>query len=31
MKLFGEREEFMQAFPPIGAGFRRKADLFEGI
>ena len=30
-KLFGEREEFMQAYPAIGARFRRKADLFEGI
>ena len=30
-KLMGEREEFMQAYPAIGAGFRRKADLFEGI
>jgi hypothetical protein len=31
MKLFGERAEFMQAYPPIEPGFRRKADLFEGI
>ncbi|MGH6890621.1 MAG: PIG-L deacetylase family protein, partial [Dongiaceae bacterium] len=30
-KLLGEREEFMQAYPAIGARFRRKADLFEGI
>jgi hypothetical protein len=30
-KLMGDREEFMQAYPAIGARFRRKADLFEGI
>jgi hypothetical protein len=30
-KLLGEREEVMQAYPPIGARFRRKSDLFEGI
>jgi len=30
-KLIGEREEFMQACPAIGAKFRRKADLFEGM
>ena len=30
-KLFGEREEFMQAYPAIGPKSRRKTDLFEGI
>jgi mycothiol S-conjugate amidase len=30
-RLLGEREEFMQAYPAIGAKFRRKADLFDSI
>lgn len=29
--LFGEREDFMQAYPPVGENFKRKSDLFEGI
>jgi hypothetical protein len=30
MKLFGEHEDFMQAYPPVGEKFKRKSDLFEG-
>jgi LmbE family N-acetylglucosaminyl deacetylase len=31
-RLFGEREEFMRAYPPIADGqFSRKQDLFDGI
>jgi len=30
MKLVGEREEFMRAYPPVTpSGFRRKSDLFD--
>ncbi len=30
-RLFGEREDFMQAYPPVQGNFKRKSDLFEGI
>ena len=30
-RLFGEREDFMQAYPPVQGDFKRKSDLFEGI
>lgn len=30
-KVFGEREDFMQAYPPADGDFKRKNDLFEGI
>lgn len=30
-KLFGEREDFMQAYPPVTENFKRKSDLFDGI
>lgn len=30
-KVFGEREDFMQAYPPADGDFKRKYDLFEGI
>ena len=30
-RLFGEREDFMQAYPPVDGDFKRKSDLFEGI
>ena len=30
-RLFGEREDFMQAYPPVAGDFKRKNDLFEGI
>lgn len=30
-KVFGEREDFMQAFPPVAGEIKRKRDLFEGI
>jgi len=28
-RLFGEREDYMQAYPPVGESFKRKADLFD--
>ena len=28
-KAFGEREDYMQAYPPVGKSFKRKSDLFE--
>ena len=28
-KLFGENEDYMQAFPPVGETFKRKTDLFD--
>ena len=30
-RLFGEREDYMRAYPPIQKGFKRQADLFEGL
>lgn len=30
-KLFGENEDFMQAYPPVNETFKRKKDLFDGI
>ena len=30
-KLFGEREDYMQAYPPVREPFKRKDDLFDGI
>jgi LmbE family N-acetylglucosaminyl deacetylase len=28
-KVFGEREDFMRAYPPVSDGFARKSDLFD--
>ncbi|MCE9646433.1 MAG: PIG-L family deacetylase [Chloroflexi bacterium] len=28
-RLLGEREEYMRAYPPVSASFKRKADLFD--
>jgi LmbE family N-acetylglucosaminyl deacetylase len=28
-KIFGEKEDYMQAYPPVGKIFQRKYDLFE--
>lgn len=28
-KAFGEKEDFMQAYPPVSGGFKRKTDLFD--
>ncbi len=28
-KLFGEREDYMQAYPPVDGTFKRKVDLFD--
>ncbi|MCZ2128534.1 MAG: PIG-L family deacetylase [Anaerolineales bacterium] len=30
-RLFGEREDFMRAYPPVEGAFKRKSDLFDGI
>lgn len=30
-KLFGEREDYMQAYPPVSVNARKRYDLFEGI
>lgn len=30
-KVFGEKEDFMRAYPPVEDGFGRKRDLFEGM
>lgn len=30
-KVFGEKEDFMRAYPPVDGYFRRQHDLFEGI
>ncbi len=28
-RMFGEREDYMRAYPPVSDGFRRKGDLFD--
>ncbi len=28
-KVFGEREDFMQAYPPVADGFQKRRDLFD--
>lgn len=30
-KMFGEKEDYMQAYPPVEDGFKRRHDLFDGI
>jgi LmbE family N-acetylglucosaminyl deacetylase len=30
-KVFGEREDYMRAYPPVNGSFQKKRDLFEGI
>jgi LmbE family N-acetylglucosaminyl deacetylase len=30
-KVFGEKEDYMQVYPPVNGRFGRKHDLFEGI
>lgn len=30
-KLVGEKEDYMRAYPPVGAGFKKVYDLFDGI
>ena len=30
-RLFGEREDYMRAYPPVNGNFGRKRDLFDGI
>lgn len=31
IRMFGESEDFMRAYPPVTGEFRRRRDLFEGI
>jgi len=28
-RLFGEREDYMRAYPPVGGSFQRRSDLFD--
>jgi LmbE family N-acetylglucosaminyl deacetylase len=30
-RVFGEREDFMRAYPPVNGDFRRQTDLFAGL
>ena len=30
-RFFGEREDYMRAYPPVNGNFKRKRDLFDGI
>ena len=30
-RVFGEREDYMRAYPPVEKGFERASDLFEGL
>ena len=30
-KVFGEKEDFMRAYPPVNGSHRRQSDLFDGI
>jgi hypothetical protein len=30
-KVFGEKEDYMQVYPPVNGNFSKKRDLFEGI
>jgi mycothiol S-conjugate amidase len=30
-RLFGEKEDFMRAYPPVNGKFRKKHDLFDGL
>lgn len=30
-KVFGEKEDFMRAYPPVNGGHKRQSDLFDGI
>ena len=31
IRIFGEKEEYMRAYPPVTGDFRRQSDLFEGL
>ena len=31
IRFFGEREDYMRAYPPVEDGFKRRQDLFDGI
>lgn len=30
-RVFGEREDYMQAYPPVNGRFEKKRDLFDGV
>ena len=30
-RMFGEKEDYMRAYPPVNGRFRRKHDLFDGL
>jgi hypothetical protein len=30
-RVFGDNEDFMQAYPPVVGKYRLKSDLFDGI
>jgi LmbE family N-acetylglucosaminyl deacetylase len=30
-RVFGEKEDYMRAYPPVNGRFRRKHDLFDGV
>jgi hypothetical protein len=30
-KVFGEREDYMRAYPPVNGNQRRQRDLFDGL
>jgi LmbE family N-acetylglucosaminyl deacetylase len=30
-RMFGEKEDYMRAYPPVNGRFRRKHDLFDGV
>jgi hypothetical protein len=30
-RVFGEKEDYMRAYPPVNSRFRRKHDLFDGV
>ena len=30
-RVFGEREDYMRAYPPVDGDFRRQRDLFDGV
>jgi hypothetical protein len=30
-RLFGEKEDYMRAYPPVNGNARRRHDLFDGV
>jgi hypothetical protein len=31
MRMFGEKEDYMQAYPPVNGNSRKRHDLFDGV